>query len=334
MNDEQRLSALKRRGYSHRQAQFLLLVLLNSGYFLRRQHAAFLGVSDGSRTSEFVQSLVARHLAKRRVFAAQTHVYHASSRLLYAAVGEPNSRLQRPAEPALIAQRLMTLDVLIAHRGMPCLATADDKVEYFASGCGVPVADLPGRVYCSDHASTAPTTRYFVDRVPILIGASSATFVYVSGWRPLGEFAAFLNGYAPLFRHLSNARVLFCTADEAVVDRAQRMCERRFGSPAVVALDEAEKGRVFTHFDARRRFEQRRFRTFTPQEVTRLRADLDRFSGPVYEDWYERWCMAGDAATPPVRVDGVDLKGSVPVQFVPHLLRERYPFVGRIKEAA
>ena len=163
---------------------------------------------------------------------------------------------------------------------------------------------------------------------------SSVTFVYVSGWCPLGEFAAFLNAYALLLRHLPPARVPLCTAHNGVVDRARRICERRFGSRSVAALDDAETGRVFAHFEARRRFEMRRFRTFTPQDLSQLRADLDRCSGPVYEDWYERWCMAGDAATPPVSLEKANSQGPAPVQFVPHLLVERYPFVGRIKEAA
>jgi hypothetical protein len=334
MNNDTRLEALKLRGYSHAHAQFLLLVLLHSGYFLRRQHAAFLGVSDGARTTEFVHSLVGRHLARRHVFDRQTHVYHAVSPMLYEAIGEPNSRLRRPVAPALVTQRLMTLDVLIAHRGMPCLATGDEKMEFFTERHGVPADDLPGRLYCSETPGTPPTKRYFVDRVPILIGASSLTFVYVSGWNPVGAFAAFLNAYAPLLRRLQHTRVLFCTPDEGVVARARRMCERRFGAPPTRPVDSGHTERVLAHFEARRRYEQRQFRTFTAGELAQLRADLDRFTGPVYEDWYERWCMAGVAAAAPVDLEKVTSHDHGFVQFEPHILLERYPFVGRIQEAA
>lgn len=163
---------------------------------------------------------------------------------------------------------------------------------------------------------------------------SSVTFVYVSGWCPLGEFAAFLNAYALLLRHLPLARVPLCMAHNGVVDRARRICERRFGSRSVAALDDAETGRVFAHFEARRRFEMRRFRTFTPQDLGQLRADLDRFSGRMYEDWYERWRVDGEAAVPPIEPVGADERMAPGVQFVPHVLPYRYPFTDRIEEAA
>jgi hypothetical protein len=176
-------------------------------------------------------------------------------------------------------------------------------MEFFMERHGVSADDLPGRLYSSESPGTPPTKRYSVDRGSILIGASGLTFVYVSGWNPVGVFAAFLNAYAPLLRRLQHTRVLFCTPDEGVVPRARRMCERRFGTPPTSPVDSGHTERVLAHFGARRRYEQRQFRTFTATNLSQLRADLDRFAGPVYEDWYERWCMAGADAAPPVDLD-------------------------------
>jgi len=69
---------------------------------LRRQHAAFFGVEDGARTTDFVRALVQRHLATRRVFDRQTQVFRIGSRMLYDAIGEPDSRLRRAAEPDVV----------------------------------------------------------------------------------------------------------------------------------------------------------------------------------------------------------------------------------------
>lgn len=333
MTHDARLTALQRRGYTRRQADFLALVLVHSGYFLRRQHAAFLGVVDGSRTTDFIRALVTRHLARRQVYAGQTQVYHAVSPSLYDAIGEANSRLRRAAEPAVITQRLMTLDVLIAHRHMPCLGTEREKVDFFTEVFSVPRHDLPGRLYQSDRPGVAPTIRHFVDRVPILVGGDTTTFVYVPGWAPLGVFAAFLNAYTLLLQQVPRSRVLFCTADAGVVDRARRMCERRFAARETGSSADVRQ-EVLAHFQARQRFELRQFRSFTDTERDQLRRDLERFSGPAYEQWYTQWRLDGDAAPAPDASQTQPRRGQADVQFVPFVLHERYPFVGRIQEAA
>jgi len=157
MTDEARFAALQRRGYTRRQSEFLTLVLLNIGYSLRRQHAALFRVADGSCTTEFVRGLMQRHLATRRVFDRQTQVFRTGSRMLYDVIGEPDSRLRRAAEPDAVTQRLMTLDVLIACRERPYLATETEKVEFFTDLFNVPIAALPsqplslGSARCASH---------------------------------------------------------------------------------------------------------------------------------------------------------------------------------------
>jgi hypothetical protein len=333
MTHESRLAALERRGYTRRQAAFLALVLIHSGCFLRRQYTAFLGVADGSPTTSFVHHLVTRHLATRQAYIGRTLVYRVASPALYDAVGEPNSRHRRPVEPAAVTQRLMTLDVLIAHRDTPCLGTAGEKDEYFTRVLGVPPEDLPGRASVAPRAGTGPVRRSFAERVPVLLPADGTTFVYVPGWAPLGAFASFLNAYTPLLRRVPCCRVLFCTADTAVLERAERMCLRRFGAspdadPALFRRD------VIAHFEARRRFEAREFRSFTDEERVRLRSDLQRFSGPRFEQWYDRWRLHGNGVAPPDGPPTGGTPGCADVRFVPFVLPDRYPFVGRAQAAA
>ena len=334
MTDEARFAALQRRGYTRRQSEFLTLVLLNIGYSLRRQHAALFRVADGSCTTEFVRGLMQRHLATRRVFDRQTQVFRTGSRMLYDVIGEPDSRLRRAAEPDAVTQRLITLDVLIACRERPYPATEAEKVDFFTDLFNVPVAALPGHLYRSHRPDVPPTTRHFVDRVPVLLGSDDLTFVYVQRWAPLGAFAGFLNAYTSLLRRLPHAVIRFCTPDERVIDRVARMCQRRFGSPCPEVTTPADATVVLAHFDARWRFEARQFRSFTDQELERLRRDLDRFQGSYYETWYERWCAEGNAAQPPITPTRVDDRAAPGFQFVPHILSDRYPFSGRIQEAA
>ena len=244
MNDHARIIALERRGYSRRQAQFLCLVLLHSGCFLRRQYGAFSGIEDGACTTDFVQGLVRRRLATCERFDRYAQLIRLSSGLLYDAIGEPHSRLQRAADPALVTQRLMTLDVLIRYRDHPCLATAEEKRRFFTEVFGVPERDLPSRTYHSPNPGVPPTTRYFVDRIPILLGGDTTSFVYAAGWAPLGHFAQFLNTNTPLMRAIRRARVLFGATDDGLITRAARMCQRRFGQAVVHEPDAATRERV------------------------------------------------------------------------------------------
>ena len=134
---------------------------------------AFSGIEDGACTTDFVQGLVGRRLATCERFDRYAQLIRLSSGLLYDAIGEPHSRLQRAADPALVTQRLMTLDVLMRYRDHPCLATAEEKRRFFTEVFGVPERDLPSRTYHSPNPGVPPTTQYFVDRVPILLGGDT-----------------------------------------------------------------------------------------------------------------------------------------------------------------
>lgn len=55
-----RCQALEMLGYTPRQAQFLVLVALHGGYFLRRQYVAFTGTPHGQAAVRFLARAVAR----------------------------------------------------------------------------------------------------------------------------------------------------------------------------------------------------------------------------------------------------------------------------------
>src|SRR5689334_17295205 len=97
--------------FTERQAQFLTLVGLHSGYCLRRQYATFTGIAYGKNVRDFLDDLVARQLARRLTFRRDRgHIYHLFSRSLYSAIQQQDNRNRRHASPALIARKLMLLD--------------------------------------------------------------------------------------------------------------------------------------------------------------------------------------------------------------------------------
>jgi hypothetical protein len=300
-------------------------------------------VAKGARTTDFMQRLLDCRLARREVYWRRAHLYHVSVPSLYAAIGEDHSRHRRPAEPAAIMRRLMTLDVVIAHPDDEFLATESEKVTFFTKQCGVPLTELPAKIYTSDRPDGGWTARSFVDRVPIqrTAGSDRVTFVYVPGWSPLGAFAAFLRHYDALFRRLGQGAIRFCSTSAELARTARELCVRTYqpeGRAATLAVtpraDPVTRRDALLHFEARRRFESRAFHTFSQADLDRLREDLRRFSGDRWDAWYQRWCIDGDRAPVPDAPSADALPSRSPVEFIEERLRHSYPLFGGLDAAA
>src|SRR5262245_62971136 len=75
---QQRVSAIEQFGYTHREAEFLVLAALHSGYFLRRQFSP-----PGKLDDAFCRKLVANGQGRVVHATNQAQVYHVSGRPLY-----------------------------------------------------------------------------------------------------------------------------------------------------------------------------------------------------------------------------------------------------------
>ena len=61
--NRERAQALAARGFTDRQARFLVQVLLHAGVFVERQYAHFAGITHGQKTTDFLARLVERQYA-------------------------------------------------------------------------------------------------------------------------------------------------------------------------------------------------------------------------------------------------------------------------------
>ena len=122
-----RCQALEMLGYTPRQAQFLVLVALHGGYFLRRQYVTFTGTPHGQATVRFLAQCVAREHVRMLPYGRHGHVFHLYARPLYAAIGEEDNRNRRPAEWDAVIRKLMTVDFVLAHPTARFLATEDGE---------------------------------------------------------------------------------------------------------------------------------------------------------------------------------------------------------------
>ncbi len=328
MTADPRAVALTGLGYSPRQTAFLALVALHGGYFLRRQYVAFRGGVDGARVTDLLKRVVARQHAARATYCRATRVYHLCARVLYHALGLDDSRNRRPAPPAAITFKLMTLDIVLRHREATFLATEGEKVAYFTTTCGLSCAVLPASCFRASRAGGSATTRYFVDKAPISLTPPGPTVsvVYLHCWsRTLQDFEGFLVRYRPLISALPHARVRFVTTDpSAIADVTVRwpVLWTRTGPPK--PRPKASRLEIEAHFRARQRIERKEWDTFDPRDLDRHRDELVRFGSPAIDALYRRWCTLGERVLDDVDRPLADA-ALVPPPLDTELLPFRYP---------
>ncbi|MCY3745093.1 MAG: hypothetical protein OXH05_02585 [Acidobacteria bacterium] len=171
-------AALRRLGWTGRDAAWLALVCLHSGVFLRSQHRLYSSRAE-TAAREFVERLVITGVAREHPLAphrgnASEHLCHITARPIYRALGIEHVRHRRTGSPRLLFRRLLSLDYVIDHPQLPWLPTEQEKVAHF-TGLGVPLADLPQTSFTG---AVAPTVRYFTKKLPVTADERSSTFVY------------------------------------------------------------------------------------------------------------------------------------------------------------
>lgn len=199
-----RVEAVRRFGFTDRQARFLVTVMAHSGSFLERQYCAFAGIARGQNSREFVGRLVARGFATAITpgHVRRGRIYHLHHRPLYEAIGQMNNRHRKPQTIGRMVQRLMILDGVLADRNCWWMGTENDKRTFLSTTrqMGIASPDYPLIAFGS---GPQKTVRYFPDKLPIGVrkrDLSQHVFLYLVT-KPLPvDFRQFLLRHAELFR--------------------------------------------------------------------------------------------------------------------------------------
>ncbi len=168
-----RVGALADFGWSGRDAEWLALVCLHSGAFLRRQYLAFVGQTHRELARRFVERC-GDAAVEEPWNGSGLRLCRIAARPLYLALGAEHVRHRREATPEVTLRRLLSLDYVLDHVDAPWLPTETEKVAAL-TGAGVPKQTLPGRLY---QGAAEATRRYFVHKLPVALGAERATFVF------------------------------------------------------------------------------------------------------------------------------------------------------------
>ena len=147
--------ALEPFGWTGRQAEWIALACLHSGVFTRAQLSVYLRI-DRWQALRFVRAMSERRLAADETLEGRK-VCRICGRGIYRALGAEDIRHRRIASDEVLLRRLLSLDYVLEHTGLPWLPTEPEKVGAFEA-LGVERRILPSRLY---RGAAGNTRRYF-----------------------------------------------------------------------------------------------------------------------------------------------------------------------------
>ena len=172
-----REQALASLGWTGREAEWIALVCLHSGVFTRPQFCHYFEARRNA-AHRIVRTLVERRAAVESdhvTFNGGGRTCRISGKAIYRALGVENIRHRRKANRSVVMRRLLSLDFVLEHPGLPWLPTEGEKVE-FIEGLGVHSNLIPRRIY---YGAVRAQKRYFALKLPVAGGARTVTFTYV-----------------------------------------------------------------------------------------------------------------------------------------------------------
>ena len=195
-----REAALEPFGWTGRRAEWIALACLHSGVFTRAQWARFADAHP-EQVRRGVHALINRGVAAEETVPGIRgigRVCRIFSRRIYRALGAEHIRHRRGASTEVLMRRLLSLDYVLEHPGLPWLPTEHEKVGAFQA-LGLERALLPSRLY---RGAAGDTRRYFPVKLPVALDGRRAVFVYVD---PGHETATALRSWGSAHRGLWRA---------------------------------------------------------------------------------------------------------------------------------
>ena len=220
---------LQKFGYTEREAAFLYLVGMHSGYFLRRQFLAFVQRDDGAMAQRFLaKSTQLGHLVAIE-YAAGRHIYHLKSRIVYRVLAKENSQLRREKADREIKSRLMQLDYVLDHFGTQFLDSDQSKTELVQQS----VRGQSDRL-----TETRPhknrTQSYFgpfpisVRQHPVTKSSLISLAFVDDGLRSISAFVRWLKRVEPVMAELGHAEVVYVSDNRRNFDQSEHEFRKVF----------------------------------------------------------------------------------------------------------
>jgi hypothetical protein len=212
------IESLLRFGYTGREATFLYLVAVHSGYFLRRQFIECVHRERGGVATNFLRkAMELRHVTALPCNEGR-FTYHLHGKQLYRALDQSDSQNRRLKSTPEIRRRLIVLDYVLLHLGQERFVESEqDRRQLWAS--------LKVKAEAINRADT------FLQCVPVSILGAGETltirFAFVDeSQRSMSRYLRFLNAYGELICSLERAEVAYVSPSPINFTSAQHLFDR------------------------------------------------------------------------------------------------------------
>ena len=243
------IAALRSFGYTEREARFLYVVAIHSGYFTQSHMGQFCGNRSGRTVHAFVKRALDQGHVKESKYQNNARVYQLTYKPMYAAIGRTDLRNRREHSFDYIKTKLACLDFILDHRELDYFEGEADKIQYFEDHFKIAPQEMPGRTYKG--ANRVPDTiRYFVDKFPMFLdcthpGEPLPTLTYVDpGIGHLTDLSTHLDAYSRFLKRLSRFAFIYAGPDKAFFPTAEKLFEETTETPPVKLS--SELSRYFT----------------------------------------------------------------------------------------
>jgi hypothetical protein len=211
------IPVLESVGYTEREAAFLYLVALHSGYLLRRQYDRFIRRGRGAIAAQFLRKAVALGHLQSIACGQARFVYHLAAKQVYDAVGLAASHHRRLKGDAQIKSRLMVLDFVLDHLGDGLLDSSEAKLAFFTHTTSLSEARHPHSPRGGAHC--------FPEEFPVVIGDGQlARFTFFDeGALSTSGFESFLRRYRAVFAALPSFELLYLADSDRNFERTTKL---------------------------------------------------------------------------------------------------------------
>lgn len=218
--------ALQSLGYTEREASFLYLVGVHSGYFLRRQFNYFTDRQKGYVAHHFIEKArVAGHIEVID-YGQGRFVYHLISKPIYRLLGNAESQHRRRKGDAAIRTRLMLVDYVLENDGDRYLETLQAKIHFFTKVRSIPMSYLAG---------ASGTLSEFLEAYPVALedtehpATSLVRFAFLDeGLLSTSKFERYLDELTPLLHAVRCFEVIYVATSEHNFAEAEAIFLRHF----------------------------------------------------------------------------------------------------------
>lgn len=204
--------AFQSLGYTKREAAFLYLAGIHSGYFVRRQFDYFIDHNKGAVAMNFIEKATRLGHIEALQYKQGWRVYHLCSRTIYGVLGDAESSLRHRKGDSQIRARLMALDYVLEHDSHHYLESEAERIRFFERDRRISpkiFADSNGKL----HSLLTAFPVSLVDRSRPT--QSLVRFAFVDeGLLSIGKFMRFLITVGPLLSAIGNFEVIYIAVSD------------------------------------------------------------------------------------------------------------------------